>query len=68
LTDEVVIEFVDRHDAMVQHLLRNREDVFTDYTRVAFESELARAFRIELTEELGGGRRVLYHARRARAT
>jgi hypothetical protein len=67
LADEVVIEFVDRRDAMVERLLRNREDVFADYTREHFETALARVFRIERTEELMDGRRTLYHGCRNRA-
>ncbi len=66
LTDELLIEFVDRSDPMVQRLLRNREDTFAEYTRQGFERQLARGFRIECTEELAGGRRVLYYARAVR--
>jgi SAM-dependent methyltransferase len=67
LADELVIEFVDRQDPMVQRLLRNREDTFRDYTREDFERQLGRAFRVECTDELANGLRVLYYARRDRA-
>ena len=56
-----VVEWVDKADDMVVRLLRNRSDVFEDYTRERFEHYLSRHFRIVAAEESHGGRRCLYH-------
>lgn len=56
-----VVEWVDKADDMVVRLLRNRSDVFEDYTRERFETYLARHFSILATEESHGGNRCLYH-------
>ena len=42
----IVIEFVDRLDPQVQSLLANREDVFSDYSREAFEACISLRFDI----------------------
>jgi len=65
LGGDLVIEFVSREDAMVQDLLRNKADVYRDYDRLALEALLRRSYTIAAQLEIGGGRRVLYHARRA---
>lgn len=73
-TDEVVdelaglncalaIEFVDRHDPMVQRLLEQKREIFDDYTLEKFEQALASRFTIERREALESGSRVLYFAR-----
>lgn len=66
-TDELVIEFVDRGDPMVTRLLRNRADVFPDYSRARFEAELGRLFHIRRSVPLNAPR-VLYHAVRHSTT
>lgn len=64
LTPEIVIEFVDRGDPMVDRLLRHRDDVFADYSRQRFEEALADRFDVIERLALPGGLRYLYHARR----
>lgn len=62
LGGDLVIEFVTKDDAMVQKLLRNKEDQYHDYTLERFESCLSRAFRIQRRETLTSGTRILYFA------
>ena len=64
VTGELVIEFVDRSDAMVEKLLRNRVDQYPEYSREGFERILAGKFRIVRSEVLPT--RVLYHAETVR--
>ncbi|MGB5835252.1 MAG: hypothetical protein WBG92_25145 [Thiohalocapsa sp.] len=58
---EIVIEFVDRHDEMVEKLLVNKKEVYDDYSRSEFERLIGERYRVETSSELKGGRRVLYH-------
>ena len=60
---ELVIEFVDRDDPMVQHLLRHRDDQDVEYSVAAMEAALARYFGAVTKETLESGTRVLYYAR-----
>ncbi len=59
---EVVIEFISKEDIMVQRLLLNKDDTYSEYKREAFESYVQQYFRIESRTELPGGTRFLYHA------
>jgi hypothetical protein len=60
---EVVVEFPDRQDQMVQRLLgAKRVDAHPDYSRDTFETLLGSAFRIADSLELPSGRRTLYRA------
>jgi ribosomal protein L11 methylase PrmA len=64
LDSALVIEFPKREDPMVRRLLSGkREGSNADYTLESFESELAARFRIERSEPLPSGNRVLYLAR-----
>lgn len=54
-----VVEWVDKEDAMVQRMLRNRTDVFADYTWDAFRAELERWFVVSESVETHGGARRL---------
>ncbi|MBT6537426.1 MAG: class I SAM-dependent methyltransferase [Rhodospirillaceae bacterium] len=54
-----VVEWVDKQDAMVQRMLRNRTDVFEDYTWDVFRLELERRFNIVKTVETHNGARRL---------
>jgi len=56
----LVVEFVPKTDSQVQRLLATREDVFTNYSREAFEEEFSRRFRIEDTVEIEDSQRVMY--------
>lgn len=62
LGGELVIEFVTRDDPMVQRLLRNRVDQYSDYTLESFEACLRRHFEVLRCQPLCEGRRLLYHA------
>ena len=43
LAQRALVEFVPREDPMVERLLRDREDVFDDYTRAGFEAAFGSA-------------------------
>ena len=60
---ELVIEFVDRDDSMVQRLLRHRDGQDVEYSVTAMEAALARYFGTVTKETLESGTRILYHAR-----
>lgn len=65
LAPHLVIEYVRREDPMVQRLLRNKDDLYTDYDMQRFEAELARRYHVIERQELPSRRRVLYFARTA---
>ncbi len=56
----VVVEFVTREDEMVQQMLRNREDQFSDYHLAGFEALLPSRFSVLERAPLKDGRRVIY--------
>ncbi len=56
----VVVEFVTREDAMVQQLLRNRHDQFSDYSLENFDHLVAQAFHVLDKKPLKGGQRMIY--------
>lgn len=56
----VVLEYVDREDAQVKQLLANREDVFSDYSRAAFDSLIEEAFVVIQRQTLAAGTRTLF--------
>ena len=62
ITGELVIEFIGKEDVMVQRLLLNKDDTYTDYNRESFEHYLQQRFRIVAHRELPGETRILYHA------
>jgi hypothetical protein len=62
LKTQVVIEFVDRSDPMVQRLLRNRRDTCPDYDRQHFENCMNEFFAVVQSEQLESGTRTLYRA------
>jgi hypothetical protein len=65
LTPAVVVEFPTPDDPMVARLLgRKRDHDHPDYRLDWFERCLSDRFVVVRTERLGGGARVLYHARR----
>ena len=59
LAREVILEWVDKKDPMVQLLLRSRQDIFPDYRKEIFESVLSKHASILAHIELGS--RSLYH-------
>jgi len=60
---DLVIEFITKEDAMVQTLLRNKEDIYSDYNKEYFEECLSKAFDVVRHEKLDSGRRILYYAK-----
>lgn len=62
LGPQLVVEFVDAADPMVQALLRDRRANIHGYTREQFEKQLATRYRVIDHVELARGQRVLYHA------
>ena len=56
----LVIEFVPKSDSQVQRLLATREDIFRDYTRVAFEREFERFFIVLDSAPVKGSERIIY--------
>ncbi len=61
LDSAVVFEFVSRSDSMVETLLRNKDDDYSDYTQEHFEEIFAHHFRTVERRETHGGSRVLYY-------
>jgi SAM-dependent methyltransferase len=60
----LVIEFPTRDDPRVARLLaRKRPGAHPDYDREPFERALGERFEFDRSEELAGGRRILYFAR-----
>jgi len=64
LGPNLVIEYVSRKDDKVQALLRNKVDLYSDYSRESLEAALRRRFEIRDTLELDSGNRFLYWATR----
>ena len=62
---EVVVEFVDRGDPMVERLLRNRRGQAIDYSRAAAEAALENRFQVVARAALESGTRTVYHCRPA---
>jgi len=60
LSDQLVIEYVSRADDKVKILLRNKEDIYSDYSRERLEQELSRHFVIGQRQVLESGNRFLY--------
>jgi hypothetical protein len=56
----LVIEFVPKSDSQVQRLLRDRPDIFPDYTREGFEEAFRRHFRIDRAAPIPESERTLY--------
>ncbi len=56
----LIVEFVPKTDSQVQRLLATRDDVFTGYTREAFEEEFSGRFRVEDIVEIEDSQRVMY--------
>lgn len=60
---EVILEFVDRGDPMVERLLRNRRGQSIDYSRESAAELLAGHFADVTHETMRSGTRTLYHCR-----
>jgi SAM-dependent methyltransferase len=60
LAPRLIIEFVSPGDAKVEALLRNKEDIYSDYSRDRLEAELERHYSVDDTLTLDSGLRHLY--------
>ncbi|NQT89845.1 MAG: SAM-dependent methyltransferase [Candidatus Omnitrophica bacterium] len=60
----LIIEFVPKEDSQAQRLLRNRDDIFSDYTQLAFERDFQKFFMIEEFRNVEDSQRVIYLMRR----
>ncbi len=60
----LIIEFVPKSDPKVQILLATRDDIFTNYTQNAFESEFSKFFSIQTSARINDSERTLYLMRR----
>ena len=60
LGNSLIVEFVPKSDSQVQRLLRDRPDIFPDYTREKFEAAFRSHFRIERTAPVADSERTLY--------
>jgi hypothetical protein len=58
----LIIEFITKDDPMVKQLLRNKEDIYTDYEIGYFDKSLAEYFEIEKRQKLASNTRMLYYA------
>ena len=63
---DLVLEFVSKKDPMVQALLANKEDQYTDYDQEILEGHLNQHFTIEQKRPLACGSRVLYYCSQRR--
>ena len=60
LGKHLIIEFVAKEDSQVARLLRNRPDIFPNYTKPGFESAFGAIFEINECEQVGDSERWLY--------
>lgn len=60
VTGVLIIEWIPKTDSKVAALLRNRTDIFADYTEASFQRAFGRHFRIRERQPLPGSERVLY--------
>jgi 2-polyprenyl-3-methyl-5-hydroxy-6-metoxy-1,4-benzoquinol methylase len=56
----LIIEFVPKSDSQVQKLLRNRIDIFSEYTRVGFEAAFKQWYTIHSSSAIRDSERWLY--------
>ena len=66
LAPDLIVEFVPRHDPMVERLLASREDVFGDYHEAGFLAAFGRRFEMVDSSPLPGSPRTVYRMRRLR--
>ena len=56
----LILEFVPKEDSQIQRMLAFREDIFGDYSQVAFETAFNRYFRTVATAHVRESARILY--------
>lgn len=64
LCKSLLIEFIPKDDSQVQRLLASRPDIFSDYTRSAFESAFSEHFEILERQAIHDSKRVIYLMRK----
>jgi len=64
LCRSLIIEFVPKDDTQARKLLASRDDIFSNYSIGAFESEFSKFFSIEAREPIDGSQRTLYLMRK----
>jgi ribosomal protein L11 methylase PrmA len=60
LGGSLVIEFVPKSDSQVERLLKNREDIFPNYSEEGFERAFEPHWTIEKRQRVGDSERTLY--------
>ncbi len=60
----LIVEFVPKSDSQVQRLLRNRLDIFPEYTREGFEKAFSGTFTIKQSSSIRDSERWLYMMKR----
>ncbi len=60
----LIVEFVPKSDSQVQKLLRNRVDIFSEYTRTGFESAFGQWYTIQSSSAVRDSERQLYLMKR----
>jgi len=56
----LIIEFVPKSDSQAQRMLSTREDIFSGYSREAFEHEFGKRFRILQAQKITDSERTVY--------
>ena len=64
IAPDLIIEFVPKEDPKVQQLLKDREDIFNNYTADNFEKEFSLYFEIVKSATIPGTSRRLYRMKR----
>ena len=64
LSPQLIIEFVPKDDEKAKLLLKNKKDIFPDYTMTDFEKYFNVKFSIEKKEHLAGTNRFIYFMKR----
>lgn len=60
----LIIEFISKEDEKVQILLKQKRDIFSNYTQTLFEKEFSTFFKIIDKQEIGLSGRTLYFMKR----
>ena len=64
ICDTLIIEFISKNDSQVQNLLLSREDIFTNYTKYAFENDFKKYYNIIDSIRIINSERFLYLMKR----
>jgi hypothetical protein len=64
LSGYLIIEFVPKEDEKVQFMLKNKQDIYHDYTRENFELAFEKHYTIQNKQLVGGSARTLYLMKR----